>query len=122
MRKLTLILFLTISGIVFCQDANEQELLKSYSQAELSEIKKTNQNNYDLLSFALENALEVMELPTGKSAKISGEIKLPTAEDTFASLGLKISESNQYFKITGTNKMLLVKSFYTLKTMSNAKN
>lgn len=121
MKKTTLFLFLTISSLVFCQEKNESQLLKVYSESELSELKINSPERYELLFVALVDGLEILDFPKEKSAKVSGEISLPSSSYTFASLGIKILESNQYFRIKETNKMLLVKSFYTLNHSSYAK-
>lgn len=121
MKKITLFLFLTISSLVFCQDNKEGQLLKAYSDSELKDLKLSSPEKYELLFVALENGLEILDFPKEKSAKMNGEISLPSTSYTFASLGIKITDNNQYFSIKGTNKMLLVKSFYTLKNSTNAK-
>lgn len=121
MKKISLFLFLTISGLAICQDGRDAQLLKAYSQLELSELKLNSPDKYELLYLGLDNALEILDMPKEKKSKMNGEISLPSGDYTFASLGLKIGESNQYYQISGTDKMLLVKSFFILKNFSDAK-
>lgn len=107
---LTTGMFLLVSITSFCQEFNDK-LAKVYTQTELSSMDADHLN---LLEYALINGLSISDMPTEKSAKLNGEITLPQGEYTFADLGLKIENSNQYFRISGTNKVLTVKSFFVL--------
>lgn len=93
----------------------EQELLQSYTKSELNSIKKDQPERYRALVYGVNNALDIVDFPKGKESKTDGNIDLPSGDYSFCDLGLKIKESNQYFKINGTNKLLVVKSFYLLE-------
>lgn len=119
MKLLNALIFLTVLSFNSIGQTAEDHLLKVYTVEELKEIKSSSNENYDLLVYSLTNGLIISDLPEGKTAKLDGEVTLPNGNYNFADLGLKISERNQYFKIVGTNKMLTVKSFYTLKNEKN---
>ena len=108
-------LFILLSYQASAQQDLEQELLKSYTKSELNSITKDQPERYRALVYGLKNALEIVDFPKGKESKTDGNIDLPSGDYSFCDLGLKIKESNQYFKINGTNKLLVVKSFYLLE-------
>jgi len=116
----TVIVMALLSSNLFAQSSDEL-LLKSYTQDELSIIKNSDNEKYELLLNSIDKALVLMDCPKDKASKFNGEITLPNGPYTFVDLGLKISDTNQYFKVTGTNKMLMVKSFYILKSERNEK-
>ena len=119
MKKISLLIVALLFGLgVYSQDIDTR-LSGSYSEQELKELMKTDQEKYTLLVYALDHGMEVMALPEGKGAKLNGEVSLPSGTYTFADLGLTISDSNQYYRIEGTNTMLLVKSFWVLKNEKN---
>lgn len=108
-------LSLLLSFQASAQQDVEQELLQSYTKSELNSIKKDQPERYRVLVHGVKNALEIVDFPKGKESKTDGTIDLPSGDYNFCDLGLKIKESNQYFKIHGTNKLLVVKSFYLLE-------
>lgn len=120
--KKTLFLLLFVAGgfSLFGQNTvlenPETELLKAYTQPELNTLKKEQPENYQALIFGLKNAMSVEKVNFGTK-----EVSLSTIDvdidnlPTFASLGIKIKNENQYFLIANSDKVLLVKSFYLLK-------
>lgn len=119
MKKISLLIVALLFGLgVYSQDIDTR-LSGAYSEQELKELMKTDQEKYTLLVYALDHGTEVMALPEGKGAKLNGEINVPSGMYTFADLGLTISDSNQYYRIAGTNTMLVVKSFWVLKNEKN---
>jgi hypothetical protein len=118
MKILTTMVFAALfSGAVFSQDI-DQRLLKSYTQEEVQNLIDSDKEKYNLLVSGIGRAIEVADYPKGKGSKITQEISIPEGDFTYLDLGLKIQESNQYFKITGTDKVLVVKSFFVLKNES----
>lgn len=107
--------FLLAIGTANAQEA-DQRLLKSYSQEEIDALRSEDPKNILMLNYALENACYLSAIPDGKDfgqlqeISISDLTKLPD----FAILGLKIEKSNQYFKVKGTNQLLVVKSEWVL--------
>lgn len=94
----------------------DNRLLSVYSEQELSDIKKNDIELFNALVYGLDHALYVTDLPKEKDITDVQSITLPKENYTYASLGLRILEDkNQYLKINGTNKLLVVKSAIVLK-------
>tara|TARA_R110002072_G_scaffold929_1_gene7448 strand:+ start:9498 stop:9860 length:363 start_codon:yes stop_codon:yes gene_type:complete len=112
-------LYIIIISLLFSSFGYSQEidarLLKSYTSEELSELIISDNDKYKTLILAIESGVAIFDFPAEKSKKVTKEITLPKGDFTYLDLGLKIEESNQYFKIKNSNKMLIVKSFYVLK-------
>ncbi|MFM7662223.1 MAG: hypothetical protein ACKO6A_06130 [Bacteroidota bacterium] len=118
--KQILLILIFISAFEFTGSAQKynSELLKSYSQ---SELKNFDTETLDILSYAIENALYYTEIPTGKNVQLT-EIEVKNNSLKFTDFALKIAENTQYYKIKGTNQMLVIKSFNILKLqMQNRK-
>ncbi len=115
MKLLAVLSFTLLFGSASMAQQVDERLLSSYSQVELNEMISTNPERYQLLVSSIGNATAVMDFPKGKDAKIQQEISLPSGDYTYLDLKLKISESNQYYKITGSDKVLMVKSFFVLE-------
>lgn len=99
----------------------DSRLTKLYSTEELNALSSENPEKLTVLNYALDHALTIVDLPTGKEAKLNGEIVYDmTIRPDLSATGLKISESNQYYRITGTNKVLMVKSFFVLNQEMNS--
>lgn len=71
-------------------------------------------NQYNLLDYALDNALYVANYDSSRGGNF--EIILVDSKNlpTFIELNLEITDSNQYFKISGEEKLLVVKSAIVL--------
>ncbi len=97
----------------FAQEIDER-LLSKYSQQELETMIETNSNQYDLLDYALDNALYLANFNDTKG----GDFELITIDPenlpTFIEMNLEITDQNQYFKIDGVDKLLVVKSTVVL--------
>lgn len=98
-------------------------LTEKYSEVEINQMKIDNPAYYNMLVYALDNACYVTDLPKGKSDAVTGTVSMdPNKAYTFAELGLEIKRENQYLKIEGTSKMLVVKSEWVLNNeLSNKK-
>jgi hypothetical protein len=68
-----------------------------------------------MLVHALDNGMYVTSRPAGKSEALDREIvfDLGTPKN-FVEMGFEILNRNQYFPITGTDKMLVLKSEWVL--------
>ena len=116
-----ILLSLTLQFYCFSQDYDKR-LLNTYSVDELSTLKKEQPENFKMLNYALDNALYILDLPKEKSAEISAAINYDfNTKPTFLALGLSIQKQNQYFKINGSNKMLVLKSEWVLMNELNTK-
>jgi hypothetical protein len=113
-QVIILALTLLVNSFAFSQDVDAR-LMKKYSQEELVTMKDQNPGHYKMLVYALDNACYIADLPKGKSDAVTGSVDLDmTKSFTFVDLGLDIKKENQYLRISGTNKMLVVKSEWVL--------
>lgn len=87
----------------------DSRLLSRYSSQELSELVKENPEEYKFLVYALDNAVYMTDVPKGKSVDFQ-TIDIANKELNFLDLGLTIKNENQYFKVEGQDKLLVVKS------------
>lgn len=114
MNYLKLLAFVTLfSGFGFSQELDER-LLEKYSKVELQKLKESNAAEYQLMVYALSNGMYVMDFPKGKDVSFE-TIELNSEEYNFISLKLELTDSNQYFLIQGTQKVLVLKSRYVLE-------
>lgn len=114
MKLLTTFAFsLLFFGSIFAQDIDGR-LLQSYSEVELAELIKSDSDKYNILINSIGSAIEIVDFPKGKESKVVNSISVPEGTFTYLDLNLKIQDSNQYFKIEGTDKLLVVKSFFVL--------
>lgn len=114
---ITMVFAACFSGAVFSQEIDER-LLKSYTLEEVQNLINSDEEKYQILVSAIGRATEIVDFPKGKETKVSEVISIPEGEFTYLDLGLKIKDTNQYFKINGTDKLLVVKSFFVLKNES----
>lgn len=113
-QVIILTLTLLVNSVAFSQEIDTR-LLKKYSQEELVTMKDQNPTHFNMLVYALDNACYITDLPKGKSDAITGSIDYDmTKKVTFIDLGLEIKKENQYIRINGTDKMLVVKSEWVL--------
>lgn len=116
-----LLLCLTINLTSFSQDFDKR-LEKTYSKSQLITMKNENLAQFNMLNYALDNALYVIEMPVEKMSQIQGTIAYDQKNKaTFLELGLTITKENQYFKIKDTNKVLVVKSEWLLMNELNSR-
>ena len=113
------ILFLAFSLFIGCYSFSQkvdETLSKKYSTEEMKTLKKVDSKKYELINFSLQNACYIMDNPTGKNTLDYQVIAVPNLNKlNFQDLGLSIIENqNQYFRIEGTTKLLVVKSSIVL--------
>jgi hypothetical protein len=83
---------------------------------------------YNLLNHALENGTYVTKAPEGKPEGFTQSINwslpgYPTLLELADQFGIKLENFNQYIRINGTDKMVVVKSRIVLENeLSNKKN
>jgi hypothetical protein len=99
-------IFVGIKGL--SQKYNPQ-LLKSYTKKELNNLDKS---TLDILDYGIQHAIYYADLPSDKNIQL--KVIDETQTINFTDLGLQITNENQYFRISGSNKMLVVKSLYVL--------
>lgn len=114
-RNLSILtLFLGLSTLAVAQTAEGQ---KTPQVQTIEQLQANNPKEYNsVLNYAEKNGTVIMDLPKGKEARLTGEISMEKAQLKDPSeMGLKIPSANEYYRISGTEKMLLVKSLYTLQ-------
>jgi hypothetical protein len=106
--------FLSASFLAFSQEADVR-LSKRYSSNELADLKQNDPAKLTLLNYALDHACYIADVPKGKESGLNGVIELNINEPIdFIALGLEIQKTNQYLRIKGTDKVLVVKSEWVL--------
>lgn len=114
MKIASLLGFIFISlGSVFAQEIDDR-LLSKYSQEELQLMIETDSEQYQLLDYALDNALYVANYDSAKGGNFEMIMVDSKSLPTFLELNLSITDRNQYFKIDGEEKLLVVKSTWVL--------
>tara|TARA_B100001287_G_scaffold778_2_gene610 strand:+ start:137 stop:502 length:366 start_codon:yes stop_codon:yes gene_type:complete len=106
--------------IIWCSSTYGQtpkeynSLLKSYTSQELNELKEKRPDHYELLSYALNNAVYFGSYDASKHNELP-KIQGLNESKNFSDYGLKIEDINQYFYCPEINKVMVVKSFWVLK-------
>jgi hypothetical protein len=114
MKTASLLCFIFISaGSLFAQEIDDR-LLSKYSQEELQTMIETDSEQYQLLNYALDNALYVANYYSSKEGSFETILVDASNLPTFIELNLEITDRNQYFKISGVEKLLVVKSAIVL--------
>ena len=74
--------------------------------------------------YCLENALQLITIPTGKESQytVAGDLTpLENKQATYKDYGIQLKENeSQYFRLTGTNMLLKVESIYRLRLAYSA--
>ncbi len=96
-------------GTAFSQEIN-QRLLPKYSTEALETMIASNPDQYAMLVYALDNALYIANYSSAKGGEFESIVLDPYELPTFLELNLEIKDQNQYFKIDGVDKLLVVKS------------
>ncbi len=118
MKKILFLLFsiFFVGQICFSQETElNSELLSVYSETELNQIISEKPEQYQILIYAIDNGVYLADFPKGKKERVEQKIEVPSGDFNFLDLGLKIKEKNQYFMVIGSDKILVVKSFFVLE-------
>ncbi len=120
-KTFILLLSILISSISFSQEFDKR-LEKAYTSSQLTTMQKENPAQLNMLNYALDNALYVIDMPKEKMSEIQKTITYDLKKKaTFLELGLTIQKENQYFKINGLDKVLVVKSEWMLLNELNSR-
>jgi hypothetical protein len=122
MKKGLLIILLVFTQQILAQKASPA-LLKSYSKTELQSFEQDGQGTINVLNYAVDHACYTVMIPEGKDISQFSTINLKSKKDIrFTDYQLQIKDRTQYFKIEGSNELLVVKSINVLRLeMQNKK-
>jgi len=122
MKKVLLIILLVFTQQIVAQKASTA-LSKSYSKTELQSFEEDGQGTMNILNYAIDHACYSVAIPEGKDVSQFSTISLKSKKDIrFTDYQLRIIDRTQYFKIEGSNELLIVKSLNILKLeMQNKK-
>jgi uncharacterized protein YsxB (DUF464 family) len=102
--------FLVLSFSSFSQEIDPR-FKGHYTIKEIQDLQKNNPQEYQFLINALDKGMFISDIPQEKEkdVKFHGELTIdPNEAHTFLSIGKKITDEYQYYRITGTNKMVVV--------------
>ena len=109
MKLITTLCFsLFLVAVSFSQEVDAR-LLTKYSSTELNEMIENSPKEYALLDYALDNAIYFAK-GTGDKPNQLQTISMPAEGANFIDLGLEIQDQNQYFQISGDERLLVMKS------------
>ncbi len=122
MKKGLLIILLVFTQQIVAQKASPA-LAKSYSKTELQLFEQDGQGTINVLNYAVDQACYTILIPQGKDVDQFPTINLKSKKDIrFTDYQLQIKDRTQYFKIEGSNELLVVKSINVLRLeMQNKK-
>lgn len=104
-----LVFFLFLSSVAWSQQKIDKRLLSGYSESELKALETTNPEELSLITYALDNGMYIGNYSAEKEGAYK-EIDRPEINQTYMDLNFQILDRNQYFKIKGEEKVLVVKS------------
>jgi hypothetical protein len=114
MKKTLLLVAFVIASLNASAQQVDSRLSKYFSTAEIEQFAKK-ENYLNVLSYAIDNGLYVIDLPKGKEIGVFKSIKYDEKSPmNFLELGLRIDSDTQVFKIEGTERVLLLKSEWML--------
>jgi hypothetical protein len=122
MKKGLLIILLALTQQLVAQKASPA-LAKSYSKTELQAIEQDGKGTINILNYAIDHACYTVIIPEGKDISQFPSIAVKSKKEIrFTDYQLQIKDRTQYFKIEGSNELLVVKSINILKLeMQNKK-
>ena len=116
MKKIAAFIFLfSFVTLLSAQTGSyDKRLLSKFSDKELRELKTNNPDSYAYWNYMVANSYSVMELPAAKAndKEIRGSVKIADLNNVDI-LALKLfpaTNQNQYYRIEGTSKMLMILS------------
>ncbi|XOV67063.1 MAG: hypothetical protein ACFHU9_15670 [Fluviicola sp.] len=111
MKVLLLLGILSLPAGLLAQNY-DQRLLSSYDATTLNDLEINDPHKLELITYALDNGMYFAD-NSGKGLQMA-EIELTESVNSYVDLGLTIKDQNQYFRIKGEDRMLVVKSFWVL--------
>ncbi len=101
---------LVFSTVELFAQTHDPRLNPYYSQEQIKNLLENDRDTYEFLINALNHGIFIADVPQEKKpVEYNGTLAIdPNETHTFLSLGLEITDYYQYFKIEGTEKMLVV--------------
>ena len=115
MKYIFSLFFLLSFSLLGTAQKIDKTLLKSYSKEELTKIKNTDPEHYEVLVYAIDHGTYLSEYNEAKHGQLNLK-ELPRIESLpyFTDLNLKIEAFNQYFYAPKLDKIVVVKSEWVL--------
>ncbi len=115
MKKGLLVILLALTQQFVAQKASPA-LAKSYSKTELQSFEQDGQGTINILNYAIDHACYTVVIPEGKDVSQFPSLSVKSKKEIrFTDYQLQIKDRTQYFKIEGSNELLVVKSMNILK-------
>lgn len=116
----TLFFFMSVSLVGLSQNGTIDARLKSnFTEKELAEMQSKNPANLEYLNFYVANAYEITPMPIGKgdAHEIKGTVKIAnlSSVNIYELKLFPLQKDYQYYKIEGTDKLLVIISEEQLK-------
>lgn len=110
--------FLLCMGLSYGQDAN-----RIHPGKQVRIAKETPVLTAEMEQYAVKNGSYIADRPSGgKESAVDGQISMENAQKVDPkAMGIKIIDRNQFFEITGTKKVLVVKSTWVLENEMKTK-
>ena len=113
-RIVSFLVFSMIFSLITFAQTNEkadERLLVKYSQEELNQMEKESPEMVEYLNYCLDHSFTIMEYPEEKSPELQVVVIEDLDNINIFELNIEIDETKfVYYKIAGTDKMLVVKS------------
>jgi hypothetical protein len=121
MKSFVVITLLLFGSQVYGQVLSKQTALSASDQ------KTEAGADQEFEAYCLQHALQLFTVPAGKSTdnlKIAGEVTLlDNPKATYRDYGIALKENEtQYYRIAGSEQLLMVNSLYRLRVAFNAGN
>ncbi len=112
MKSILIILGLFCFGSAFSQSDFDQRLLVKYDAEQIAQLQENDSRVLDYWTYYLDYSYEIVDIPSGKENNNFEEIKIKSMEK-FNILDSKTKmdrTSPKYYRIKGTNEMLVLLS------------
>lgn len=113
MRILAMLFMLFTSVAVHAQTDFDKRLLAKFEEAQIQSLLEKNPEVIAYWTYFLDHGYEVVDIPSEKAESVTEVISLGRNKSNFNILATEVGtpgEHPRYFRIAGTNQMLVVRS------------